>query len=46
MGQQYSHLCKAEGDQNEEPDATIMLDPFDQGSALGETQFGGHRPAT
>ena len=33
LGRQCSHICGAEGDQNEEPAATIMLDP------LTETQM-------
>ena len=28
LGQQCSHICGAEGDQNEEPAATNMLDPL------------------
>ena len=39
LGQQCSHICGANGDQNEEPIATVLFDPLDQGSALGEIWF-------
>ena len=28
LGRQYSHICRAEGDQNEEPAAPNMIDPI------------------
>ena len=29
LGQQCSHICGAEGDQNEEPAATVVFDSLD-----------------
>ena len=36
LGRQCSHICGAVGDQYKEPIATVLFDPFDQGSVWEE----------